>query len=217
MRYTKDFLKKIKNSGKRWFANGTINILGEDDEFLKLAKETNLLYWYIGFESISQESLNGVNKKHNRVEKYASMIKKIKKNGMIIAGSFMFGFDEDTAETFNVTSKAIDEWGIDLAEFHIVTPYPGTMLHKRLKKEGRILHEDWRRYNTANVVFEPKNMSAEELFEGTKSVAKKFYTMPKIIKRSFNALEKTKSTYYLFYVLHRGLQYRERYKNQFNF
>jgi len=217
MKYTKDFLRKIKNSGKKWLANGTINVLYNDDEFLRLAKEANLFYWYIGFESISQKSLNGVNKKQNKVEKYASAIEKIKDHGMLISGSFMFGFDEDTSEIFDDTLNAIDEWGIDVAEFHIVTPYPGTDLYDRLKKEGRILHEDWSKYNTANVVFQPKNMTTEELFEGTKSVAKRFYTIPKILKRSYKTLENSKNIYYFYYILQRGLQYRERYKNQFNF
>ena len=217
MKYMKEFLKQIKHSGKRWFANGTINVLGNDDEFLQLCKDANLLYWYIGFESISQKSLNGVKKSHNKVEKYLSTIQKIKDYGMVILGSFMFGFDQDTPEIFDDTLEAIDDWGIDLAEFHIVTPYPGTALYDRLKKEGRILHEDWRRYNTANVVFQPKNMTVDELFEGTKNISKRFYTYPKIIKRSYKALETTKSTYYFYYVFQRGLQYRQRYKNQFNF
>jgi len=217
MEYTKNFLKQIKNSGKRWLANGTINVLESDDEFLRLAKEANLFYWYIGFESISQKSLNGVNKKQNKVEKYASAIEKIKNYGMLISGSFMFGFDEDTPEIFDNTLEAIDVWGIDLAEFHIVTPYPGTALYDRLKKEGRIIHEDWSKYNTANVVFQPKNMTPKELFDGTKSIAKRFYTIPKILKRSYKTFDNTKSAYYFYYVFQRGLQYRERYKNQFNF
>ncbi|KYK21971.1 hypothetical protein AYK24_02920 [Thermoplasmatales archaeon SG8-52-4] len=217
MTYTKKLLKKIKNINKRFFANGTINVLGNDKEFLQLSKEADLKYWYIGFESVSQESLNGAKKSHNKVEKYSNTINKIKKYGMVISGSFMFGFDQDRSKIFNETLKFLDEQGIDLAEFHIVTPYPGTQLYKRLKKENRILHEDWSKYNTANVVFKPKNMTIDELFNGVKSIAKRFYTIPKIIKRAFKAFFTTKSPYYFYYVLLRNLQYRERYKNQFNF
>jgi radical SAM superfamily enzyme YgiQ (UPF0313 family) len=217
MDYTKKFLNEIKTINKSWYANGTVNVLAENDEFLKLAKEAHIFYWYIGFESISQKSLNGANKKINRVEKYESAIKKLKSYGMSIRGSFMFGFDEDTPDIFDDTLETINNWDIDIAEFHIVTPFPGTALYKRLKKEGRILTEDWSKYNTANVVFEPKNMSAEELFNGTKKVAKNFYSLSKIMKRSMNSFQTTNNIFILNLVLMKNLLFRERYKNQFNF
>jgi radical SAM superfamily enzyme YgiQ (UPF0313 family) len=217
MEYVRKLFNELKKFNKKWLANGTINMLGQNDEFLKLAKEANIYYWYIGFESFSQKSLNGANKKHNQVENYFSAINKIKNHGMIINGSFMFGFDEDTIDIFETTSKKIDELDIDMAEFHIITPFPGTALYNRLKKEDRILTEDWSKYTTANVVFEPKKMTAKELFEGTRKVAKNFYSIKKIIKRSFRALKTTNSINVFFLVILRNLRYRERYKNQFNF
>jgi len=217
MSYTKELLRRLKETNKRWLANGTVNVLGRDDEFLRLAKEANIYYWYIGFESISQKSLDGANKKHNRVEEYESTIKKIKEHGMIINASFIFGFDEDTPDIFDATIKTIEKWDIDMAEFHILTPFPGTRLYDRLKKEGRILTEEWDKYTTATVVFQPKNMSPQELFEGTRKVAKSFYTIPKIIKRTIKAFKVTKDLSIALFVLLRNLRYRERYKRQFNF
>lgn len=213
----KKILNEIKTINKRWYANGTVNVLAENDEFLKLAKEAHIFYWYIGFESISQKSLNGANKKNNNVEKYESAIKKIKSYGMSITGSFIFGFDDDTSDIFDNTLETIKDWDIDIAEFHILTPFPGTALYERLKKEGRILTEDWSKYNTANVVFEPKNMSAEELFEGTKKVAKNFYSLSKIMKRSIKSFKNTNNIFISNINLISNLLYRERYKNQFNF
>lgn len=217
MEYTMKFLNEIKTFPKRWYANGTVNVLAENDEFLRLAKEAHIFYWYIGFESISQKSLNGANKKNNKVEKYESVIKKLKSNGMSITGSFMFGFDEDTPDIFDTTLKRISQWDIDIGEFHIVTPFPGTALYKRLKKEGRILTEDWSKYTTAHVVFEPKHMSREELFEGTRRVVKNFYSLPKIMKRSIKSFQTTHDPSISNIILISNLLYRERYKNQFNF
>jgi len=217
MKYTKHFLREIKNSGKGWLANGTPNVLSKDDELLKLAKDANIYCWLIGFESISQKSLNGINKKHNKVKDYIAAINKLKSKKMVFVGTFMFGFDEDTPEIFSDTLKAIYEWGVDMAEFHILTPFPGTPLYKRLKKEGRILTEDWSKYTTTNVVFEPKSMSVEELYEGTRRIAKEFHRIPRIIERFYNTIELTKSLFISYYVLQRNLRYRERYKNQFDF
>jgi len=217
MEYTKKLLTELNRFKKRWLANGTVNVLSKNDEFLKLAKEANIYYWYVGFESISQESLDGSNKKHNKVETYIKAIKKIKEHGMIINGSFMFGFDNDTPDIFDNTLNTINKWDIDMAEFHIITPFPGTDLYKRLKKEDRIITEDWNKYSTANVVFKPKKMSTEELFDGVKKVARNFYTITKILKRSIKAYKTTSSLNIFFLVLLRNLRYRERYKNQFNF
>lgn len=215
--YTKALFKEMKKLNTRFYAYGNINVLAKDEELLKLSNEAGCYSWFVGLESVSQKSLENIRKKTNLVDDYISAIRKIHDHGITVMGSFMFGFDEDTPEIFDDTVEAIDDWGIDLAEFHIVTPYPGTELHDRLKKEDRLLHKDWSKYNTANVVFQPKNMTPEELFNGTKSVAKRFYTYPKVIKRSHKALETTKSPYYAYYVLQRSIQYRERYKNQFNF
>jgi len=217
MKYNKKLFSELKKFNKRWQANGTVNILGENEELLSLAKDIGLFGWFIGFESVSQKSLDDINKKHNKVVNFGKTIKKINSHGMIIVGSFIFGFDGDTPDIFDNTIKALDKWGIDMAEFHILTPFPGTVLFDRLKKEGRILTEEWDKYTYANVVYEPKNMSKQELFEGTRKVAKNYYSIFKIFKRTFKTLESTKSLYISYYVILRNFRYRERFKNQFNF
>lgn len=217
MKYNKKLFGELKKLNKRWQANGTVNVLGENEKLLIYAKDIGLFGWFIGFESISQKSLDDINKKHNIVVNFRKTVKKINNHGMIIVGSFIFGFDFDTPDIFDNTLKAIDEWGIDMAEFHILTPFPGTVLFDRLKNEGRILTEQWDKYTYANVVFKPKNMSKQELFEGTRKVAKNYYNIFKIFKRTFKTLESTKSLYNSYYVLQRNFRYRERFKNQFNF
>ncbi len=217
MNYNRKLFSELKKFNKRWQANGTVNILGKNEELLKITKEIGLFAWFIGFESVSQGSLDSINKKNNKVEDYKKAIKKIHSYGMVIIGSFIFGFDGDKPDIFDNTLNAVDEWGIEMAEFHILTPFPGTALFNRLKKEDRILTEEWDKYTYANVVFEPKNMSREQLYEGTRRVAKNFYSIPKIIKRVFKTLERTKNIHHSLYVLQRNFRYRERYKNQFKF
>ena len=55
---------------------------------------------------------------------------------------------------------------LECATFHILTPYPGTPLFHQMETEGRLLHKDWSGYDTAHVVFQPKNMTAAELADG---------------------------------------------------
>lgn len=217
MKYNKQLLEALKQFDKRWQANGTMAMLGKHEDFLELTREIGFFNWFIGFESVSQNSLNGINKKHNKVEEFGAVVKKVRNYGMVVVGSFIFGFDGDSKDIFDNTLQAVNDWGIEMAEFHILTPFPGTVLFDRLKKENRILTEEWDKYTYANVVFQPKNMSVEELYEGTRRVVKKFYSISNIAKRFINTLRTTNNLYISYYVLERNFHYRERYKNQFNF
>lgn len=181
---TKLFKTMIKEKiNKKWFANGNIYVLGSNEKFLSLAKKSGCVGWTIGFESILQKSLDSVNKTDNIVEQYANWIKTIKKYGMGINGLFMFGFDTDTPEIFDKTIEVLNQLDIDTAEFNILTPLPGTPLYKKMEKEGRILTKDWAKYSQTEVVFQPKNMTPKELYEGTKKVVREFYSSKKILKR----------------------------------
>jgi hypothetical protein len=68
----------------------------------------------------------------------------------------------------------------------MLTPFPGTTLFNEFEKEGRILTKDWSKYNMKNVVFRPKMMTQNELFEGTTGLIKKFYSIPNTLRRAFN-------------------------------
>ncbi len=82
----------------------------------------------------------------------------------------------------------IGKLGIDAVNFAILTPYPGTPLFNRLEKEGRILTKDWSKYNRKNVVFEPKNMTKEELEEGFRNITRYFSSIPYMGYRTLRSL-----------------------------
>ena len=185
LEYGKTLFKAMirEKINKRWLANGNIYILGKDKEFLKLARESGCIGWTVGFESVSQQSLNGVKKQNNKVEQYAGWIKNIKNHEMAINGLFMFGLDYDTPDIFDETLDALNRWEIDAGEFNILTPLPGTPLYKKMESEGRLLTKDWGKYTHAQVVFQPKNMTPKELYEGTKKVVKEFHRIGRMLRR----------------------------------
>ncbi|HEC72462.1 MAG TPA: B12-binding domain-containing radical SAM protein [Thermoplasmatales archaeon] len=182
---TKLFKEMIRQKiNKTWVANGTSNILAKvDKEWLDLAYKAGCVEWFVGFESVSQDALNNIKKTHNRVEDFKNMIKRVHKHGMTIQGGIIFGFDEDTPDIFETTIETINDWDLDVLEVNILTPYPGTPLFDRLDKAGRILTRDWSRYNQVDVVFQPKNMTPEELLEGARMVAKEFYSPANVLKK----------------------------------
>lgn len=185
--YARELFKELirQKINKSWIANGTTNVLGKaDEEFLTLARKSGCVEWFVGFESVSQAALNGIKKTHNKVENFKKMIDLVHDHGMTIQGGIIFGFDEDEPSVFDMTLEKLYELEIDVLEVNILTPYPGTPLFDRLEKQGRIITKDWSRYNQVDVVFQPKNMSSQELWTGAKKVAKEFYRIPKIIQRN---------------------------------
>jgi radical SAM superfamily enzyme YgiQ (UPF0313 family) len=83
--------------------------------------------------------------------------------GIVIQASVIFGFDEDTHDTFKQTVKFLVKNRISIASINVLTPYPGTLVYDKLKEEGRLLHEKWEYYDHHTVVFKPKNMTPLEL------------------------------------------------------
>jgi len=185
-KYAMEIFKEIikQKIHKGWVANGTTNILGSvDEEFLRLARKSGCVEWFVGFESVSQEALNNIKKTHNKVSNFKDMIKRVHNHGMTIQGGIIFGFDEDTPDIFDTTIETLNDWEMDVLEVNILTPYPGTPLFKRLEKDGRILTYDWSRYNQVDVVFQPKQMTPEELYLGARKVAKEFYSPINVVKK----------------------------------
>jgi radical SAM superfamily enzyme YgiQ (UPF0313 family) len=217
--YSRDLFKELirQKVHKGWVSNGNSNVLGKiDDEFLDLAKKSGCVEWFIGFESVSQESLNGIKKTVNKVEDFKKTIKRLHKHGMAVQGGIIFGFDQDTPDIFDLTLEKMYEWELDAVEINILTPFPGTPLYDRLEREGRITSRDWTRYNQVDVVFKPKNMTEKELFEGTRKVAKQYYSMPNVLKRALRTFAIVRN---LPAVLPAGTNYtfRRYYKKDFNF
>lgn len=124
----------------------------------------------------------------------------------------MFGNDEDTLDTFDATAEFVIKTEIDLPRFAILTPFPGTPLHHRLQREGRILTRDWEKYDGQHVVFEPKRMTSAELQSGHEAAWKKVYRWGPIFRRLRHAgtqmpLSLAANVGYRFYAHHLDTHY----------
>jgi len=154
-----------------------------DDELLDLAARSGCRGLLIGFESLNQASLTEAKKGFNMRQDYQEVIRKIRARRIALMGCFVFGFDHDTAQTFDETVDFVLATRIELPRYAIAVPFPGTPFFKRLKAEGRITTENWELYDGQHVVFQPKNMTADELLRNTRQAWKKTYSYPSIWKR----------------------------------
>ena len=152
--------------------------------FLQEAYDCGCRSLFVGFESISKANMERAHKPQNRKHDYAEAIERFHDAGIMINGSFVYGFDDDDADVFARTVEFAIENKIETATFHILTPFPKTRLFATLEQEGRILHRDWDRYDTRHTVFTPRHMTPSQLEEGYWWSYKEFYRYGSIIRRS---------------------------------
>lgn len=181
-KWTKRLLREIKPLKLKWNAAVTSNIV-DMPELLDEMKEAGCQSLFIGFESINSKSIDCVHKVQNSVNRYEKLVDEIHKRGIMINASFVFGLDEDDVSVFKSTLDWIVKNKIETVTSHILTPYPGTKLYSSLIEENRIVDFNLSNYNTAHVVYKPKNMTSEELYNGYLWIYKEVYTFKNIMKR----------------------------------
>ncbi len=167
---------------KQWGGLSTVKA-ADDDELMDLVAKSGCKGLLLGFESVTQESANQINKRFNKVEIYKDVVRRLHDRGIAINGTFMFGMDSDTEDSFKQTVDFVNEAKIDLPRYAIYTPFPGTPIYQRLEKEGRILTKNWTLYDGQHVVYQPKCMTAERLREGHLWAWKNTYAVKSILNR----------------------------------
>lgn len=198
--YTRQLLEELRGMDLKWSAAVTTKI-GEFPDLLDLMAETGCQSLFIGFESINDSSLREVNK-DNRFEKYERLVAEIHSRGIMINASMVFGLDGDGPDVFGRTLSWLVKNRIETLTSHILTPYPGTALHRRMREEGRITDDDLSKYNTAHVVFRPRGMTADELYRGYLWIYREFYSFFNIARRMPRHKAQRKS-YLLFNLFYR--------------
>jgi len=164
-KYLRELCQALEPLEIIWSAAVTLDVTDDPDLIREMAL-AGCTGVFVGFESLNEENLTDSGKRSAAPADFARRVKIFHDNGIQVNGSFVLGFDHDAPDVFDRTLAWIEETRLECATFHIVTPYPGTPLFRQLEAEGRIVHRDWSLYDTANVVFHPARMSAEELFEG---------------------------------------------------
>ncbi len=182
-KYAKALFKAIKPLKVNWVGQASVSLLVADDELMQLAADSGCKAMFFGIESVSVDQLQTLRKALKEIEHLESAIKKIKKMGILIHASMVFGFDNDTKEIFNETVQFLIKNKVSTVSFNVLTPYPGTKIYDELKSEDRLTTTDWKYYDHNTVVFKPKNMTPFELQMGKINARKKFYSLPSVLRR----------------------------------
>src|SRR5690606_24566773 len=180
--YLRRLCRAIEPLGIIWSAAVTIDVT-DDPSLIREMALSGCTGVFIGFESLELGNLTDARKRTPIPEDYARRVAILHDHGIQVNGSFVRGFDHDGPDVFEKTVEWIEANRLECATFHILTPYPGTPLFADLERQNRIVHRDWRLYDTAHVVFEPKRMSAEELFAGYEWCYRRLFSHRSIWRR----------------------------------
>ncbi len=177
-----ELMRALKGRGVRWQAG--VNSSGaNNDELLELAAESGCYMLSIGFELISLQTLRNAHKHQNRPENFKALVEKIQSYGILVFGLFMFGFDEDDPSVFDETVKFNIDANYDVCAYSVLTPYPGTITWYEMERERRIVSYDWDKYDQGSIVYSPRNLTPQQLRDGSMRAYEKFYSLPSLARR----------------------------------
>jgi radical SAM superfamily enzyme YgiQ (UPF0313 family) len=181
-KYLKRLCHELRKVKKIWSAAVTIDVT-DDPSLVRDMALSGCTGVFVGLESLIGKNLIDARKKTPRPEDYGRRVEIFHSQGIQVNASFVFGFDHDTPDVFETTVDWVEKNRLACTTFHILTPYPGTPLFRQLDKEQRILHRDWDRYDTAHVVFQPRNMTVDELQSGYEWCYRRIFSLRSILRR----------------------------------
>jgi len=213
-----ELLRAIRPLGIRWVCQASIDV-ARHPRLLPLMAESGCIALLVGFESLDERNLAQMNKPWNvRGSSYADAIRRIHAHGIMIYGTFVFGYDHDTRDAFDATVDFAIDSGFFLANFNPLTPTPGTALYRRLGEQQRLEYPTWwldPDYRYGRAIFSPQGMTTDELTAGCLHARRRFYGYATMLGRLRKAPRQVLRPYNLgLYLLSNTISRREIFRKQ---
>ena len=178
-------MEAILPLGLRWSSQMDLSI-ADDSNLLALAKRSGCQSLIIGFESLNEGNLRQMGKAWNRASSFKARLARIRQAGIMVYGTFLFGYDEDDPGVFKRTLDFALEQRFFIANFNPLQPFPGTPLYERLRQEARLVYERWWMepgYRWLEALVRPKGMTSEQLAQGCRWARERFHSLAGITRR----------------------------------
>ena len=177
--HSRELVAAMAEEGVSWFTETDVSV-ADDPELLAMMADSGCAEILIGFETPTASGLDGVelrrNWKRGRLEGYGDAVELIQSRGVAVNACFVLGLDGDGPEVFDAVQAFVEETQPFDVQITVVTPFPGTPLHERLRREGRLIEEGaWEKCTLFDVNFVPARMSVEELERGLIGLALGLY------------------------------------------
>src|SRR5258708_6427677 len=189
LRHARELCRQLIPLKINWVGQGTLN-MAKDEKLLDTMAESGCAGVLIGFESLRHDTLQMMNKRLNVVMgDYKRLIDRLHQHGIGLYGTFIFGYDSESAEDVLRTAEAAIDFGLFIAAFNHLLPFPGTPLYEQFRQEGKLTDEQWwlsPTFRFGDVPFNPKNVTAQELHELCLKARRHFYSFSGMVRRSTN-------------------------------
>lgn len=172
---------KIRKHPFAFMTEVSIN-LSDDDELIDLMVRAGFDSAFVGIETPNEQSLMECGKHQNQRRDLLSSVKKLQQRGIVVAGGFIVGFDNDTASIFHQQLEFIQKSGIVTAMVGLLNAQSGTRLFKRLKDENRIIDGFGGDNMDGTMNFIPR-MNPMKLYKGYKELLNKIYSPKEYYER----------------------------------
>ncbi|MBK5142955.1 B12-binding domain-containing radical SAM protein [Budviciaceae bacterium BWR-B9] len=187
-------LTMLKPLKRRWGCQISIDV-ARNTQLLDQLAEAGCRFALIGFESLNAQNLKQMGKAWNRAAgDYDEVVKALHDRGINIYGTFVFGYDEDDEQTIQQSIDFALRNKLEIANFNLLIPTPGSKLYQRLAQEGRLISPQWWKdpdYRYGDPIFQPEKITAERLTALCFSAKKQFYSYPSIANRLLNLKKRT--------------------------
>ena len=169
-----------------WALPTGINIHDCDREFFDLARQAGCYQIAFGIESGVEDILGRVNKNQS-AEAVRRAVNLAHEAGLETVGFFMMGLPGDTIETMKKTTEFACSLPLTYAKASMTLPFPSSPMFRQIKREGRILSENWDLYNfhSTSEVWKHENLGWDEIQHYYVRFHRKFYFRPSYILRRF--------------------------------
>jgi len=170
----------------RWSCQISLDVV-RDPALVRLMARSGCTIALIGLESLDPRNLSQMGKGWSRrLGDPAVAIRGLQQAGIMVYGTFVFGYDGDTPDSFDRTVQFALDQHLFLANFNPLTPTPGAALFDRLRREDRLLYDRWwldPDYRYGHASFRPQGMTAGELTAGCYRARSRFYSGSSIALR----------------------------------
>lgn len=129
-----------------------------------------------GVESVSPEILRRVGRRPTPDAHQRAIIGWCREHGVVTAAFYILGFLQDDWASVAATIDYAIALGSTVAQFKLLTPYPGTTLWKTLAP--RVYETDWERFDGFTPTFEHPTLAADELRFLLGAAYTRFYVRP---------------------------------------
>jgi radical SAM superfamily enzyme YgiQ (UPF0313 family) len=177
--YWRALLPELRRRRLRFFVETDVSI-AEDDSLLELARRAGCVEVLLGLESPTGAGLAGLEMrrdwKRRKWPMYRDAVRRIQSHGIRVNACFVLGLDGQDPEVFGALRDFVEDVSPFDVQITYQTPFPGTPLQERLRREGRLTHDgQWERLTLFDITYRPEPMSRQQLRAGFMDLARGLY------------------------------------------